>query len=456
MPAAGNKPNLILIMTDHFRRDALGNSTPNLKKLAARGTQFAQAYCASPLCMPSRNALITGMFPSENGVCGNQCDPISPELRSDTFMNHLQRAGYYTSLIGKHHYLDRYGLGMDVREDDEALKTYGFDHVFQVVDDGENMHNDDEYTQHLRNRGMLGKFREVYATNAGKNLPHPFSEDDYVDGFIGGAGCDFIRNYSEDRPFYLNLSFVGPHPPYWHPGDRMHRPSDMPAPIGAADSESARDKRAHYMDKCAIIDRQVGRLVEALEERAFLDRTIIIFTSDHGDNLGDYGIWDKRHFYEQSVGVPLFLCGPGIPGGVRHNGPRISRAMVSHVDLYPTVLRLAGIPQQPTRRRQGRDMLAMLHAERDAFHSEIFAELATAVMIRTGNWKLVFDPEQGGVQHLYNLAVDPREQHNLAGAAGYEPMAAQLVERLLSRYIRLRQFTHVKEEQRLQKVHIGL
>ena len=130
-----DKPNIILIMTDHFRPDAIGRSTPNLMRLANNGSKFENAYSAAPLCQPSRVSILSGMYPSQNGICGNMTPPISDDLRDDSFMNHLQDAGYYTALIGKHHYIDAYGLGIDVvDEQDEAIKQYGFDHVWQVVD----------------------------------------------------------------------------------------------------------------------------------------------------------------------------------------------------------------------------------------------------------------------------------------------------------------------------------
>ncbi|HLV35319.1 MAG TPA: sulfatase-like hydrolase/transferase [Spirillospora sp.] len=445
------RPNIILILTDHFRRDALGKSTPNLLALANAGTRFENAYCNAPLCGPSRVSLITGLYPSQHGVCGNQAEPIHDDLRDDTFMHHLQRAGYYTAMIGKHHYIDRYGLHVDATEDTDEIRRYGFDHVFIVLDDGENGHNDDEYTHHLRRQGKLETFRAALANRADP-FAHPFEADESADGFIGLHGVRFVENYQGDKPFYLNLSFIGPHPPLWHPNESTHDPIAMPAPIGAPDDLVTRTRRAHYMDKCALIDDYVGRLVTALKQRGLYENTVFIFTSDHGDNLGDYGIWDKRFFYEQSVGVPLFLSGPGVPAGERHNGPRISRALVTHQDLYPTILRLAGAQPGP-RRRMGRDLLAILNGAPG--HDAAYAELATCVMIRTGNWKLVFDPEQGGVQYLFNLAVDPQEQHNLAGVAGYEAVTLDLMQRLLAYRIRLTQYTHVKEEQRLQRVRVG-
>ena len=139
----------------------------------------------------------------------------------------------------------------------------------------------------------------------------------------------------------------------------------------------------------------------------------------------------------------------------RRIGPRVSKLLVSHLDLDPTILELAGVAPPEDRRRPGRDLMAMMRGDISSRHNAIYAELATCAMIRTGNWKMVFDPEQGGVQYLFNLVVDPHEQQNLAGVAVYEHVTLDLIQQLLSHRIRLTQYAHIKEEQRLQRVRTG-
>lgn len=152
----------------------------------------------------------------------------------------------------------------------------------------------------------------------------------------------------------------------------------------------------------------------------------------------------------------MILHGPGIRRGDRNVGGKHSKALVSLIDLYPTILSLAGVDvKEIMQARDGRDLLKILREEQGAFRDELFSELGTSVMIRHGNWKLVYDPEQGGVQYLFNLANDPSELNNLAGVAGYEHITLELVKRLLSRYIRQTQFTHDKEERRVQKVRMA-
>jgi arylsulfatase len=447
---ANIKPNIVFILTDHFRPDAVCPSTPNLMQLAAEGVLFTNAYCASPLCQPSRTSIATGLFPSQTGICGNQSPPICDEQRSDTYINHLKRGGYYTALIGKHHFIDRFGVEMDVRDDAEEIKKYGFDYVLQVLDDGENMHNQDDYTAHLESKGLLKEFKEVFPSRAWQCKQHPFAPDDTAEGFIGINAVNFIKGYKDKQPFYLNVGFIGPHPPFWHPGELKHKPDNLKDPIGAPFTQEDKIAKAHYMDKCSLIDDYIGKIIAALKEKELYENTTIVFSSDHGENAGDFGIWDKRFCYEQSWGVPLIISGSNITGQQRRCGNRVSKALVSLLDLYPTFLAAAGIQICPKHNRWGKSIFKMLDNEPGSGHSEIHAQLATAHIMRDGNWKIVFDPEAGGVQYLFNMRNDPKELNNLAGVAGYEAITASLIEKILAHRIRLTQFTQVKEEQRVQ------
>ncbi|MCK5249442.1 MAG: sulfatase-like hydrolase/transferase, partial [Spirochaetaceae bacterium] len=414
------RPNIILISTDHFRRDAVGERTPSLMALVKDGIRFYNAYCNSPLCQPSRNSLITGRYPSEIGILGNQNEPIKKQLREDTFMRHLQEAGYNTAMIGKHHYLDRYGIGMDVAEDEQTVREYGFNEVIQVLDDGENLHNDDDYTKHLKSKGLLEDFRQhvVIPNHSDNHFEHPFSEADTVDGFVRDRAIDFLRSCGKGDPFYLFVSFPGPHPPIWHPGGSRFQPCDMPAPFGAEDSENTQIRRSHYFERCSLIDDYIGSIVEYLKENQLYENTALIFTSDHGDMLGDFGIWDKRFMYESSVGIPLIMKRPSNSPQRRIDGTIESKALVSHLDLYPTILDLAAVSPKNKKCRHGRSLVPILNDKPCSFHDAIIAELATSIMIRTPNWKLVYDPQQGGIQYLFNLVVDSDELTNLAGRAG--------------------------------------
>ena len=456
------KPNIILFLTDHFRHDALGNNTENLIQLANSGINYVNSYCASPLCQPSRNSIITGLLPHQNSILGNQNRPLNKALREKTFMNLLKLNGYYNILIGKHHFIDRFGLNVDICKDDFKIKKYGFEYVKQVVDDGENLYNDDEYTKYLLSQNKLIKFRNELKkrnqfTNKWANndktdvFLHPFDSDNTVDGFIGNSTLDFLDSYDFKKPFYLNTSFVGPHPPLWHPGKSSNSLDNLMYPIGVKENtDDILLKRSHYLAKCKLIDFYIGEIVEKLKEKNIFNKTVIIFTSDHGDNLGDFNIWDKRYFYENSVKVPFFILGPNIPHGKRLNGPLISKRLISHLDIYPTILYLS----QTKNKFINRIGYNLFSKNKYFIRNHVLSEIGTQTMIRTANWKLVFDPEQDGVQYLYNLITDKYELDNLAGKPEYESICYKLITKILSIRILLTQKTHVKEETRLQRVKI--
>ncbi len=459
VPISGDHPNIILIQVDQMRPDHLGKNTPVLMELAGKGVLFSHAYTAAPVCQPSRTSIITGLYPSQTKICGNQSDPVSDEMRDNTFMNRLKKSGYYTVLVGKHHYLDRYAIGMDVvKEDKEEIKRYGFDQVTQCLDVGEHIPNNnktenvDDYIYYLRSKGLEKKyFAEV--KEGLKSGHHPLDPDDAEDGFIGKEAARFIKSYTGEKPFYLNISFTGPHPPYMVAGEFHTRPEDTPSPNSAPSSAATSKKRAIYSDMCANIDHYVGLIIEELKTKSYFENTVIIFTADHGDNLGDYGIWDKRYFYEQSAGVPLFISGKNIRGTENRFEAIHSKALVSTLDIYPTIMSLAGI-QMTEGERPGRNLLEIINDKKSVFREAVFSELGTCSMIRTAGWKMVFDPEEGGITYLFNLIVDPGESKNLAGVAGYEDISAGLTSQLLAHYITLNQFTHFKEQMRLQKVRV--
>lgn len=453
-----DRPNIILIQVDQMRPDHL-RKMPELMKIANEGVVFEHAYTPAPLCQPARTCIITGKYPSQTGIYGNQTGPISDELRDDTFMNHLQKAGYFTALIGKHHYIDRYRVGIDVvKQDKPEIKRYGFDHVIQCLDVGEHMpnpddtENKDDYIYYLKDKGLLEKYNAEIHEGIRSGI-HPLEPDDSEDGFIGLQAVNFINAYDKKQAFYLNVSFIGPHPPYMVPGEIVTDPEQTAKPKAAKDDPRTRKRRAIYMDMCAHIDHYIGLIYESLKKNGYLENTLILFVSDHGDNLGDYGIWDKRYFYEQSVSVPMVISGKGIPGRNLRFGSIVSKALVSSLDIYPTVLSAAGLDISGMA-RSGKNLLDIATDKPDGFRRAVYSELGTCSMIRTPKWKMVFDPQQGGVCYLYNLFTDPEELHNLAGVSGYEQISADLTEQILSRYISTFQSTQSKEQIRLQKVRI--
>ncbi len=449
------RPNILFVLADQMRPDSLGQATPHINALASRGVRFENCYTASPLCQPARACIVTGKFPTSHGVCGNVNEPISMAERQDTFMQHLRQAGYHTALIGKHHYYDRFAAGMDVLEDDEDIKGYGFDHVWQAGDD--TLRNEDRFTRYLREKGRLEEWRRE-VKQAGAAYYRSLEPGESKDGYIGECALEYIRDYDREAPLYLNVGFTGPHPPHWAVGKyaEMFDPSDMPMPLGVTDPaqiEAVRQRRAQYLGKVRLVDDYVGRLCEALEAQGMLENTCVVFSSDHGDTLGDHGTMDKRFFYEQSATVPLVMAGPGIDLQARE-WSNVCKALANNVDLYPTFLAMAGCEHiLGDSQRDGINLLDMAY-DRAPRRGEVYSELGTAMMVRDANWKLVYDGEQGGVQYLFNLRSDPDELANLAGVAGYEAIEAELTRKLLTRLIKLTHHTQAKEQDRIQRVRV--
>ena len=456
------RPNIILITTDHLRRDGLrcyGNNrinTPNIDRLARNGTTFTNAYTVCPLCMPSRNSIITGLYPHQHGICGNKGEPIRLEDRRQTFAKLLQSSGYQTAIIGKHHFYDFWEERRDYRDIESEIKDYGFDKAIQVVDLSENLHNECDFTGYLQEKGLFKEYcKEARRIRVGKLEMNP---DDTVDGFTGNRSVEYLKGIEFDKPFFLWASFLGPHPPYRAPGEygEMYEPEEMPDPMfmeNQSGLEHAHKCYAQYYGMVSFIDHHVGRIVAVLEERNILENTIIIFTSDHGDMLGERGLWDKRWFYEPSVGIPLIACGPGFPSGGPKMGSVKSRILCENTDIYATILEASGIPT-PERviPRPGKPLQKMLQNNPDYLRSVVFSEMGRWFMIRDARWKLTFDPEQGGVQMLFNLVTDPNERENLCGRPEYKEIKNQLISKLLDWLIRTSTYTQYKEHQRIKRV----
>ena len=449
------KSNIVLIMTDQCRREAL-DYMPNVQRLAAEGTCFSNAYTPAPLCQPARVSLMTGLLPHQTGICGNGAEPVSDEMRLRTYPNLLRNHGYETAMIGKHHFIDSYGKFRDITADDELIGRYGFDTVIQVLDDGENLSNSDAYTHFLEKHGLLEEFRAVSVNpNHGDNFfKHVFEEPYTAEHFIYESGTEFIRSHKFEKPLYFQWSFIGPHPPLWHPGELTIAPESVFSPVEAKDPENCRLRRAHYLQKCAVIDGYIGKMLDLFREKGEYENTVFIFASDHGDNLGDHGIWDKRNFYEGSVGVPLIMAGPGIPKDTMMNGSKKCKALVSLLDLYPTILELAGVKQEENGKRFGKNLIPMILERRGSSHRMVISELGTGVMIRTAGWKMIYDPQQGGITGLYNLKSDSEECVNLAGNPLYIGVEYELAAQILDSRIELSQYTHEREQNRIQKLHI--
>lgn len=441
-----DRPNILWYCTDQQRFDtigALGNPhvrTPTLDALVRDGVAFTHAYCQSPICTPSRSSFMTGLYPSRlhNTRNGNATFPEGTPVITRL----IAEAGYDCGLVGKFH-LQSAGKRTEPRIDD-GFSFWKFSHAPR--DDWEEGH---DYADWVRERGG-----DLDALRAGEdNVPTEFHQTTWA----SERSIEFIRQ-ERDRPWLLNVNPYDPHPPFVPPRSYADQfdPADMPGPHlrdsdRAAqekladcdfqnkgkwfDAEDGRKAQALYYAMIAQIDDQFARILEALDETGQRDNTVIIFTSDHGESLGDHGLMCKgARFYEGLVRVPLIFSWPGrFASGTQND------ALVELLDLTATLLDLAGVPSPDY--VQGQSLLPILRGEttkghRDYVRSEYFDALdphftggtgTFATMHRTKRHKLVVYHGKG-VGELFDLEKDPWEHENLWD----DPACSELKSRLIA------------------------
>lgn len=430
-----DRPNLLFIMPDQMRHDFLSCygaphiETPNIDRIGAEGIRYSQAYSLHPVCVPARCALLTGMNAWRTHVLtnGNYLRPDHAAIGMPTWAELLAEHGYLTSAIGKMHFYP-----WDA--------SFGFEHRI-ACEDKVWINIQDDFWHYLQARGhrkYMGKEHPGYDENRGacvSLLPW----DCYWDYFVGEAAADFIRDYDDDRPFACMVGFPGPHDPYdptaefldkvemdkippAAAGDPINRdvskgihaprrpgvPIWTPETVGPYTEEQKQKVRAHYSALILQIDQEVGRILDALEERGQLDNTLIIFSSDHGDMVGDHGVNGKGNYYEGSCHVPMLVRPPGGGAG------QVRDDLVCLTDVTATLLAAAGhaVPAH-----MDAVPLPGLGLPGESHHEVLVGGLNSGWMAFDGRLKLV-KYSNGGVG-LFDVAADPAEQQNLVDAPEY-------------------------------------
>lgn len=437
------RPNIVVIQADQLAAAALGAygnrvvRSPHIDALADEGVVFDRAYCNSPLCAPSRASMMTGRLPSQIGAFDNAADFSTS---TPTFAHHLRAAGYHTALIGRMHF-----IGPD--------QLHGF----------EERHTSDVYPAGL---DMVPDWR----LPDGERLAW-YHDTDSV--FTAGASVATVQRdfddevifrslrYLTDRvrardgaPFLLVSSFIHPHDPYEPPAEHWNRydgveiddPVVSPLPPDRVDPHSrrllamcgfdqkmpspdeVRNARRAYYASVSYVDDHVGRIVARLEELGLRENTVVIVTSDHGDMLGERGLWYKMSPFEQSARVPLIVNAPG-----RLEPRRVSQP-VSLLDLLPTLVELSETAPVPT---EGRSIVGLSRGEPVPPTDVVIEYLAEGlaapqVTLVRGRHKLVLCP--GDPDQLYDLAADPWELHNVAGDPAVAQVYAEMRAELEARY----------------------
>ena len=439
------RPNILWYCTDQQRFDtigALGNphvQTATVDRLVSEGSAFTHAYCQSPICTPSRSSFLTGMYPSRvhNTRNGNESFPDFPPVLSRL----LADRGYECGLVGKFH-LQSAGRRSEPRIDD-GYSYWKFSHAPR--DDWAEGH---DYAEWVRARG--GDLDELRASE--DRVPPELHQTTWA----SDRAIEFIQR-ERDCPWLLSVNIYDPHPPFIPP--RVYRErfdaNAMPGPHfresdlaqqarlaridfqGRAERPEERDAKtiqAAYYAMIALIDDQLARILDAIDATGQRESTVVIFTSDHGEALGDHGLLQKGcRFYEGLVRVPLIFRGPGIESGLR------SDALVELIDKSATILDLADveIPEWV----QGRSLLPILSGEtapdhhRDFVRCEYFDALSSdftggagtfATMYRDRRYKQVVYHGHG-LGELYDLDEDPHEFDNLWDRPEHRELRAGLL-----------------------------
>ncbi len=428
------RPNVLLIVTDHWPAALLGATghpaihTPTVNQLCRNGVRFTNCYSEHPVCLPARRTLMTGTTARKHGDRRFQPRLEMPDM--PTLAQTFRDAGYQAYAVGKTHtYPQRDRIGFDdVQLDDEGRTLYG------VTDD---------YEIFLGDKGYLGRqFGHGMSNNAYQMTPWHLPEEVHATNWATDTLARTIRRRDPTRPAFWYLGYRHPHPPLVPPqrfldryngveldktfvGDWAKDVSALPyhlqgvAARGTYTEREAADARRAFYALCTHIDQQIGALIGTIREEGVLDDTIIMFTSDHGDMLGNHNMWAKQTFYEWSACVPMVLVGTA---NCRRTGfSRADDRLVGLQDVMPTLLDLAGIDAPES--VEGRSMVG--GERRETLYGE-FGEVGhCSRMLRNETHKLIYYPV-GNVFHLFDLENDPDEMTNLAD----EPASANILEHM--------------------------
>jgi iduronate 2-sulfatase len=455
--AEAKRPNVLFLIADDLNNllgcygDPLAK-TPNIDRLAARGVRFERPYCAYPLCGPSRNALLTGLYPNSTGILTNG-QIFRQTIPSQLSMPHAFRlSGYFAARIGKlYHYNVPNSIGTNGHDDPGSweleLNPAGVDRL------------EEESKIFSLEPGSFGATLSWFAS--------PKPDRFHTDGLMAEDAEWVLERCAKrnDRPFFLALGFFRPHTPYVSPAHyfRLYPEKQIPVVHGVKEDQadippaalaSAKKEQAELTDdlrrKCrqayyasiSFMDARVGKVVDALDRLGLSGNTVIVFTSDHGYHMGEHGLWQKMSLFEESARVPLLIVAPGVskPGGV-------AASPVSLIDLFPTLAELCRV-KTPSN-LQGQSLVPMLKDPTDAGRGWAVTQVTReggsrktdpnapasekgkpffGYSLRTLRWRYTEWDEGREGRELYDHNVDPRELTNLAEQSSH----AETVKRLSS------------------------
>jgi len=432
------KPNILLLMADQFRGDCLGADgngairTPSFDRLAREGALFRRAYSSLPSCTPARATLLTGLGAWRHGMLGYSRVALK---YAHEMPQMLRDAGYYTCGIGKMHWYPQrslHGFHKTLVDESGRSETKGF------VSD---------YRQWFKQQAPdLNPDATGIGWNDYQSRPYALPERLHPTVWTADRAVEFLGDYDPNadgqsaRPFFLKVSFARPHSPYDPPQrfSDLYAKADIPkavvgewaernamrgrklpssTPRGDLGAEQVRRSRQGYYGSVTFIDEQVGRVLAALEKRGWLDDTLILFTSDHGDMLGDHHLWRKTYAYEGSARVPMLIRWPkGLTSAKRG---KVIAQCVELRDVLPTFLDAAGVQWDPVD-FDGRSMIDLVRGKTAGWREFIDLEHSTCYWpenqwcaLTDGHAKYIYGAVDGSEQ-LFDLDADPGETTDLA------------------------------------------
>jgi arylsulfatase A-like enzyme len=444
---AATRPNVLFIVSDDLN-NLLGcygtpqAHTPHIDRLAARGMRFERAYCTFPLCGPSRNSFLTGLYPNSTGILSN-AQLFRQTIPSQLSMPQAFRLdGYFAARVGKlYHYNVPKSVGTDGHDDPASWEVEcnpaGVDRLVEEPD-----------ITTLR-PNQFGGTLSWYAS--------PRGDGDHTDGMLAKDAEWILERCADrrDRPFFLAVGFFRPHTPYvapevpyfgLHPLDQMpvvtgvdKDREDIPAAALLSEKKEQagmseaqrREVRQAYAASISFMDAQVGRLLDTLDRLDLSDNTVIVFTSDHGYHMGEHGLWQKQSLFEESARVPMLIVAPGItkPGSV-------APTPVSQVDLFPTLAELCGVVAPEN--LQGQSLVPVLHDSREKGRGWAITQVVRrrrvngnpasffGYSLRTPQYRYTeWDGGDAG-RELYDHEADSRELTNLADSPAHAATVARL------------------------------
>lgn len=450
------RPNVILITADQMRGDcvgALGHTdvkTPFLDTMINHGAAFTNAYSATPTCIPARAALFTGQSQSAHGRVGYR-DKVDWDYEN-TLPKAFADAGYHTQCIGKMHVWP-------------PRKLMGFHNV--VLHDGFLPHRNtdtaaklwwdriDDYIPYLRQQcGYQADISDAgIDCNSWVARSWPLPEHTHPTNWTVTESLDFLRRRDMTKPFFMWTSFVAPHPPLLPPAEymQMYIAKALEPPVtgdwnetelcehpdvdcfeGRPKADELHSMRAGYYGLITHMDHQIGRLIRSLKDEGLLMSTVIVFTSDHGEMLGDHGLFRKNQSFNGSTKVPLIIYDPGSILGLK--GRTFSDEIAELRDIFPTLADIAGIPVPDSVEgksllkclRSGESTRAYLHGE----HTAQQKPTQSSHYIVTREYKYIWHSDSGR-EFLFDLGKDPHEQHELSCCGEYAEILARMRQHLI-------------------------